>query len=229
MVSQGVDLQNDGITEFSRMQNNSPNDFNETDIGVEDGDLGRKGRESSYEDVVLERFSVEQVKDVVRLLVEYVKDEVPIENWEGQPPARTVHLLRTLLKNRDKVTTEEVQAYHMALEKEFKKNQRLSQEIVGALDEVRLTQETEQLATESELIAKEEMDQYVRLMEESGQRIEEFDAELTSVTQEVENYRATLESVKQELDNLRFENSRVRTEFRRVMAGVRLSSGTMEI
>ena len=56
-----------------------------------------------------------------RLLVEYVKDEVPIENWEGHPPARTVHLLRTLLKNRDKVTTEGMQAYRMALEKEFKK------------------------------------------------------------------------------------------------------------
>jgi hypothetical protein len=60
---------------------------------------------------------------VVRLLVEYVKDEVPIENWEGQPPARTIHLLRTLLKNRDKVTTEGMQAYRMTLEKEFRKNQ----------------------------------------------------------------------------------------------------------
>jgi hypothetical protein len=53
---------------------------------------------------------------VARLLVEYVKDEVTIENWEGQPPARTVHLLRTLLKNRDKVTTEGIQTYLMALE-----------------------------------------------------------------------------------------------------------------
>jgi chromosome segregation ATPase len=105
----------------------------------------------------------------------------------------------------------------------------MSQEIIGALDEVRLAHEAEQLASESELIAKKEVDQFVRLMEESGQRIEELETELASVTQEVENYRATLESVKQELDNLRFENSRVRTEFRRVMAGVRLSSGTMEI
>jgi hypothetical protein len=100
-----------------------------------------------------------------------------------------------LFKNRDKVTTEGVQAYHMALEKEFKKNQRLSQEIIGAFDEVRLDQEAEQLTSESELIAKEEVDQYVRLMEESGQRIEELETELVSVTQEVENYRATLESV----------------------------------
>jgi hypothetical protein len=211
MVVQGVDMQNDGITEFSRIQNNSPNFFNGADIGVEDGDLGREGRESSYEDVVLERLSTEQVKDVVRLLVEYVKDEMPIENWEGQPPARTVHLLRTLLKNRDKVTTEGVQAYRMALEKEFKKNQLLSQEIIGALDEVRLVQEAEQLASESELITKEEVDQYVRLMEESGQRIEELESELASATQEVENYRATLESVQQELDNLLLENSRGQT------------------
>ncbi len=100
-----------------------------------------------------------------------------------------------MFKNRDKVTTEGVQAYHMALEKEFKKNQRLSQEIIGAFDEVRLDQEAEQLTSESELIAKEEVDQYVRLMEESGQRIEELETELVSVTQEVENYRATLESV----------------------------------
>ena len=71
----------------------------------------------------LESLSIQQVNDVVRLFVEYVKDEVPIENWEGQPPARTVHLLRTLLKNRDKVTTEGIQAYHMVLEKEFRKNQ----------------------------------------------------------------------------------------------------------
>ncbi len=51
------------------------------------------------------------------------------------------------------------------------------------------------MASESELIAKEEVDQFVRLMEESGQRIEELEAELASTTQEVENYRATLESV----------------------------------
>jgi hypothetical protein len=80
MVVQGVDMQNDGITEFSRIQDNSPNDFNGTDSGVEDGDLGQEGRELSYEDVVLERLSTEQVKDVSRLLVEDVKDEVPIEN-----------------------------------------------------------------------------------------------------------------------------------------------------
>jgi hypothetical protein len=103
VVTQGVNMQNDEVTEFSRMQNNSPNDFNGTDSGVEDGDLGQKGRELSYEDMVLERLSTEQVKDVARLLVDYVKDEVPIENWEGQPPVRTLHLLRTLLKNRDKV------------------------------------------------------------------------------------------------------------------------------
>jgi hypothetical protein len=229
-VAQGVDLQNDGITEFSRMQKNSPNDFNGADIGVEDGDLGQEGRELSYEDVVLERLSDEQVKDVVRLLVEYVKDEVPIENWEGQPPARTVHLLRTLLKNRDTVTTEGVQPYRLALEKEFKKNQRLSQEIIGALDEVRLAQEAEQLASESELIAKEDVDQYVRLMKESGQRIEELEAELASATQVVENYRATLESVQQELDiTCASRILAVRPEFRRVMAGVRRSSGAMEI
>ncbi len=38
MVAQGVDMQNDGITEFSRMQNNFPNVFNGVDIGVEEGD-----------------------------------------------------------------------------------------------------------------------------------------------------------------------------------------------
>ncbi len=177
----GGNMQNDGITEFSRMQNNSSNDFNGADRGVEDGDLGQEGRELSYEDVVLQRLSTEQVKDVTRLLVEYVKDEVSIENWEGQPPMRTVHLLRTLFKNRDKVTTEGIQTYHMALEKELRKNQRLSQEIIGSLDEVHLTQEEEQVASESELIAKEEEDQFVRLMEESGQRIEDLETELTSV------------------------------------------------
>ncbi len=71
-----------------------------------------------------------------------------------------------------------------------------------------LAQVAHQSASESELIAKEEVDQFVRLMEESGQRIEEFEAELASATQEVENYRSTLESVQLELDNLRFENSR---------------------
>ncbi len=43
MVTQGVNMQNDGITEFSRIQNNSPNDFNGVDSGVEDGDLGLGG------------------------------------------------------------------------------------------------------------------------------------------------------------------------------------------
>ena len=208
MVAQGVNMQNDGITEFFRMQNNSPNDFNGAGIGVEDGDMGQEGLGLSYEDMVLERLSAEQVKGVARLLIEYVKDEVAIENWEGQSPARTVHLLRAFLKNREKTITEGRQVYRMALEKEFRKNQKLSQEILGALEEVRLTQEAEQLASESELAGKEEANGFVRLMEESGQRIEELEAELASVTQEVENYRANLESVKQELDDLRFENSR---------------------
>ena len=198
MVVQGVNMQNDGITEFSRMQNNSPNDFNGP--GVEGGDMGQEGLDL-YEDVVLERLSAEQVKDVARLLIEYVKDEVPIENWEGQPPAKTVNLLRMLLKSRDKVTTEGMQAYRMALEKEFRKSQRLSQEIISAEEEARLAQE-------AEVTAKEEVNELVRLMEESGQRIEELEAELASATQEVENFRASLESVQQELDNLRFENAR---------------------
>jgi hypothetical protein len=153
------------MMEFSRIQNNSPNDFNGADSGVEDGDLGQEGRELSYEDVVLERFSTEQVKDVSKLLIEYVKDEVPIENWEGQPPVRTVHLLRTFLKNRDKVTTEGIQAYLMSLEKDFRKNHRLSQDIIDVIDEVILAQVAQQSASESELITKEEVDQFVRLLE----------------------------------------------------------------
>jgi hypothetical protein len=120
---------------------------------------------------------------------------VPIENWEGQPPARTVDLLRTMLKNRDKVISEGIQTHRLALDKEYRRNLHLSQEIIGAFDEVRLAQEEERLASESELTAKEEVDEFVRLMEESGQRIEELEAELASATQEVENYRATLESV----------------------------------
>jgi hypothetical protein len=48
----------------------------------------------------------------------------------------------------------------MTLEKEFRKNQRMSQEIIGALDEVHLVQVAEQLASESELIAKKEVDQF---------------------------------------------------------------------
>ena len=95
----------------------------------------------SYEDVVLERLSAEQVKDVAKLLVEYVKDEVSIENWERQSPARTVNLLRSLLKNRDKVIEEGLQTHHLSLDKEYRKNLRLSQEIIGALEEVRLAQE----------------------------------------------------------------------------------------
>ncbi len=89
----------------------------------------------------------------------------------------------------------------MALEKEFRKSQRLSQEIISAEEEARLAQE-------AEVTAKEEVNELVRLMEESGQRIEELEVELASTTQEVENFRATLESVQQELDNLRFENAR---------------------
>jgi hypothetical protein len=76
---------------------------------------------------------------------------------------------------------------------------------------VRLAEEAEQSASESELITKKEVDQFVRLMEESGQRIEELESELVLATQEVGNYRATLESVQLELDNLRFENSRGKT------------------
>jgi uncharacterized Fe-S radical SAM superfamily protein PflX len=92
---------------------------------------------------------------------------------------------------------------------EFKKNQRLSQEIIGAtLDEVRMTQETEQLASESELIVKEEMNEFIRLMEESGQESEELKAELASVAQEVDNLRDTLEMTDRELENLCVENSR---------------------
>jgi hypothetical protein len=59
-----------------------------------------------------------------------------------------------LLKNRDKVTTEGMKVYLMALEKEVKKNQCLSQEIIGTFDEVCLVQETEESASEWELTTK---------------------------------------------------------------------------
>ncbi len=138
-------------------------EFNGADIGVEDGDMGQEGLELSYEDVVLERLSDEQVTDVAKLLIEYVKDEVPIESWEGQPPARTVDLLRTMLKNRDKVISEGIQTHRLALDKEYRRNLHLSQEIIGAFDEVRLAQEEERLASESELTAKEEVNELYAL------------------------------------------------------------------
>jgi hypothetical protein len=112
---------------------------------AEHNDYGVKC-ESLYETVLNSVHLLYVIKElttstVSKFLIEYVKDEVPIENCEGQAPVRTIYLLRTLLKNRDKVTTEEMQTYHMALEKEFRKNQRLSQEIIGTPDEVCLSQE----------------------------------------------------------------------------------------
>jgi hypothetical protein len=210
MVAQGVDMQNDGMTEFSRMQNKFPNDFNGADIGVEEGDDLRQeeGRELSYADVVLERFSAEQVKGVAKLLIKYVKDEVPIEKWEEQSPERTVYLLRTMLKIRDQVTAEGIQTHRMTLDKQYRKNLHLSQEIIGALEEARLAQEGERLAIDAEQRAKEEVDAFIEHMNEAAQEIEELKAELASTAQEMENFRANFEMAQQELDNLRFENSR---------------------
>jgi hypothetical protein len=70
-----------------------------------------------------------------------------------------------VLKNRDKVTTEGIQAYRMTLEKEFRKSQRLSQEIISAEEEACLVQEVE-------VTVKEEVNELVRLMEPGGVRPE---------------------------------------------------------
>ena len=76
LVDQGVDVHNDGITDISRMQNNSLNDSNGSDVGVGEGDNERQeeGRGLSYSEVVLEMFSGDQVKEVVSVLIEYIKD-----------------------------------------------------------------------------------------------------------------------------------------------------------
>jgi hypothetical protein len=66
--------------------------------------IKEEGRELSYTQVVLERHSVEQVKELVSFLIEYIKDDVSIEKWEEQSPERTVRLVKVMLKNRDKVT-----------------------------------------------------------------------------------------------------------------------------
>ena len=92
---------------------------------------------------------------------------------------------QVLLKTRDRVTVEGIQTHRMALEKEFKKDQLLSQ--------VHLVQEEEQLASESELIDKEEVNEYIRLMEESDQEVEELMEELLSTEKQGENLRTTLE------------------------------------
>jgi hypothetical protein len=85
---------------------------------------------------------------------------------------------QVLLKTRDRVTVEGIQTHRMVLE-EFKKDQRLSQ--------VHLAQEEEQLASESELIVKEEVNEYIRLMEESDQEVEELMRELLSTEKQVDN------------------------------------------
>ena len=47
----------------------------------------------SYADLVLERLSAEQGKEVASLLIEYIQDEVPIAKRMGQPPERTAQIL----------------------------------------------------------------------------------------------------------------------------------------
>lgn len=47
--------------------------------------------------MVLESHSVEQVKELVSFLIEYIKDDLPIEKWEEQSPERVVRLVKVML------------------------------------------------------------------------------------------------------------------------------------
>jgi hypothetical protein len=127
-VTQGVDLQNDGITDIFRIQNTSPN------VGEDDNLHQKEGRGLLYSEVVLESFPPEEVKKLDDPLIEYIKDEVPIEKWEEEVPDRTIHLVRRLLKARDDVTTQGMRNYLLVLDKEYR-SQRITQEIIGTLEE----------------------------------------------------------------------------------------------
>ena len=126
-------MHNDGITDISLMQNASLIVFNGADdiVGEDDNVHHEEGHglTRSYSEMVLGRFSSEQVKEVVSVLVEYIQDEVPVERWAEQTPERTVPLIKGMLKNRDNFVAEGVRAVRLTLDQEYNRSLSLSRRL----------------------------------------------------------------------------------------------------
>ncbi len=103
-MTQGVDWQNDGITDISRMQNSPPIGSN-MEVG-KDGNFGQEqDRWLSYAEEVVDRLTPEGVKQMTVLLITYLETEVSIERWQELAPDQIVQSTRKMLKVRDDSVT----------------------------------------------------------------------------------------------------------------------------
>ncbi len=178
---QGVDCQNDGITDISRMQNSPPIGSN-MEVGEDDNFVQEQDHCLSYVEEVVDRFPPEEVKQMVVLLIAYIESDVPIEKWQELVPDQIVQSARKMLKARDDAVVQTVRNLHMTLDKSHEKGRRLAQEVLGEQDGQRLTKEGEQQTIEEEKVAKYEVDELTHRLEECDQTIEELNAEITSTT-----------------------------------------------
>ena len=185
-MEQGVEWQNDGITDTFRMQNSPPIGFN---MEVEeDGNFSpAEDRLLSDAGAVVDRLSPEGVKQMAVLLVAYLAGELPIEKWQELAPRQTVQYARRVLQARDDVVAQAVENLRAALDKSHEKGRRLAQEVLITQDGQRVAEEVEQQVLEAEKLAKYEVDELTHRLEECDQTIEELNAEIASTTQEMEN------------------------------------------
>ena len=200
MAQGGVEL-HDGVADMTVMQNSPRTAFNGAEYGVEEEDDGRHiDGPTSYAEKVMECLSPGQVRKLAGLTIEYVKDDVPLEKWPMHEPERIVWLIRNMLKNRDNVVAQGMQVHRVAFEKEQKRCQRLSQEIVEALEDARLAQEAENFA-------KQEAAEFIAQMEAAGEEVEELRGYLATATQELENLQDYVETMEREMAGMRTELS----------------------
>jgi len=146
MVAQGVKMQNDGNTEFFRMQNNSPNTFNGAGGGVEEGDNfhPQEDRVLSEAEAVVGRLAPEEVTQMAVLLITFIAGEVPMEKWQALDPRLTVPYAKRMLKARDDTVAQALENLRAAVAKTDGKNRKLAQEVLIALDGQRAAEQMEQ-------------------------------------------------------------------------------------
>jgi hypothetical protein len=77
-MTQGVDWQNDGITDIFRMENSPPIGSN-MEVGEDDNFGQEQDRWLSYAEEVVDRLAPEGVKQMAVLLIAYLEVEVPTE------------------------------------------------------------------------------------------------------------------------------------------------------
>jgi len=161
-MEQGIEGQNDGITDIFRTQNSSPRDFN---LVVEEDGNSRPQEDRlpslPYRDAetVVDKLTPEAVKQMAVLLITYLAGEVPVERWRELEPRRTVLYDNRMLKTRDDAVAQAVENLRASLDKTHEKNRRLAQEVLIAQDGQSAAEEMEQYVIEAEKIARREVDE----------------------------------------------------------------------